>query len=78
MYSACWLAAAPAAASPRRTRVLVAARSVLRNDGASPSWQTVAVLLEASGSSAPLVHGTQLALALAQQLAAGVKPAPTP
>ena len=78
MYSACWSAAALAPVSPRRMHVLMATQGVLlRNDDASLRWQTVAVLLEASGSSAPLVHGTQLALVLAQQLAAGViKPAP--
>ena len=79
MYSACWSAAAVLApVSPRRMHVLVATQGVLRRTGdASLRWQTVAVLLEASCSSAPLVHGTQLALVLAQQLAAGViKPAP--
>ena len=77
MYSACWSAAALAPVSPRRMHVLMATQGVLRNGDVSLRWQTVAVLLEASGSSAPLVHGTQLALVLAQQLAAGViKPAP--
>ena len=32
-------------------------------------WQTVVTLFEPCGSAAPLLHGMQLALALAQQLA---------
>ena len=35
----------------------------------SPSWHTVAMLLEGGDSDSPLLSGTRLALALAQQLA---------
>ena len=60
-----------------RTRLLLATQSLLRSDNtqaASHAWQTVAVVLQASDSAAPLLCGTHLALALAQQLAGHMKP----
>ena len=72
MYSLCWASAAPASARPPLTSLLLTTQNPSpRGDAlaATPSWQTVVMLLEACGSATPLLHGMLLALALAQQLA---------
>ena len=77
MYSLCWASAAPASARPPLTSLLLTTQKPsTRGDAlaAAPSWQTVAMLLEACSSAAPLLHAMHLALALAQQLAGRMAP----
>ena len=77
MYSLCWAPAVAASASLPLTSLLLATQRLSqRGDtpAASPCWQTVAMLLEACSSVAPLLHAMHLALALAQQLAGRMEP----
>merc|ERR1712185_225369 len=77
MYSLCWASAAPASARPPLTSLLLTTRTLSpRGDAlaATPSWHTVAMLLEACSSASPLLHAMHLALALAQQLAGRMAP----
>ena len=79
MHSVCWAKAPHDSDTATRRRLLLTARSLHHPDGAreaAHSWhQAVSLLLQADATAAPSLHGVQLALALAQQLAGRARPA---